>query len=725
MPISIQCPECRQEYKVDDKLAGKKVKCRECGAPIIVGGGEGTRTGTRAGTAAGTRAGTSAGTSAGSMAGAEAGGAPAKATVIRRCPSCRSPLSATATYCSACAWSATPTPTDEPGEAPAHVVEAVRRKRKWVRNPGNRTLNSIDGLLNAVGWLILIAGVTIWVLHIAKSPWGFNAMYLLPMGISLVALAFAGFLMNVGVKLASRFLEFPPRDDTLNRTLLVVMIPFGASLLAGWPGLDSSVDSAIVTFGWLLAPALLIYFFRAEALEWIASVGAAAVGLLAACLVLSAVAGPLGNAVALYRPMLPEGPWSAFATAPLEIPAPPKPPTTAVAAATKSATPSSTEPGFHFSVAKETSANVAEPTESTNGAPTTPTETAPPAEPEAYSFLTDVNTDNPAFRAVTGIRTGPGGSNWAVLAKTSDEGIVTLEHWTLDPLAHKGSVGLVESPVLPASFVVSPKGDTVVACTHLPREQIQVLGFESNKPPQIFPQRENPPVPPVAVAYLANINARVAIRAANILQFVDPIALRPTGNITLPGSVPDSPDATAVSPNSRYLAVVDNAPSGTQIIIYDPETSGIGMVYRRIQATSKPVERVIGLAFSPDGKQIALCAVMQQVTTILPFSVMTGAPAFSPILSTRQLVPANDRVKAPGLLWIQNGLAWLVYGDELFESTTGRKIGNLHDSNMIDTQLVGPNSVFLLEKTPSGGSRAVLAQFDTDKIRAAIDKLKQ
>ncbi len=721
MPISIQCPACRQEYKVDDKLAGKKVKCRECGAPITVGGaGEGSQSGTRAGSAAGS--------SAGSMAGGETGGAPAKTGVIRRCPSCRSPLAANATYCSACAWSATPGSADDDSDAArAQVAEAVKRKRKWVRDPGNRTLNSIDGILSPVGWLILAAGVTVWILHIAKSPWGFNGLYLIPMGITLVGLGITGLLMNVGVKLASRYLQFPPRDDTLNRTLLVVMIPFGCSLLAGWPGLDSSVDSAIVTLGWILAPALLIYFFRADAIEWIASVGAAAVGLLAACMILSAIAGPLGNATALYKPMLPDGPWSAFATAPLDLPAPPKPPTTAVAAATTPNTTATSEPGVQFSFSKGPIYASPEPGDTANSNPNAPAESAQHAPPDAYSFLTDVSVDNPAFKGVTRIRTSCGGANWAILEKVSDEGMVTLEHWTLDPLTHKGNVGLVESPILPATFVVSPKGDIVVACTHLPREQIQVLSFESGKPPQVFPQRESAPVPPVAVAYLANngSDSRVAIRASNILQFVDPIALRPAGSITLPASCPETPDAFAVSPNSRYLAVVDNAGTGTQIIIYDPTSTLPGAVYRRIQATSKPVERVIGLAFSPDGKQIALCAIMQQVTTMLPFTVANGAPAYSPILSTRQLAPANEHVSAPGLLWLQNGLAWLVYGNDLFDSTSGHKLGSLQAPDMVNAQLAGPNSIFFVERTGSGENRAVLAQFDTDKIQAAIDKLKQ
>ncbi|MDB5388275.1 MAG: hypothetical protein JWM11_3921 [Planctomycetaceae bacterium] len=36
MTISVSCDECFQEYQLNNSLAGKKVKCKECGAVIKV-----------------------------------------------------------------------------------------------------------------------------------------------------------------------------------------------------------------------------------------------------------------------------------------------------------------------------------------------------------------------------------------------------------------------------------------------------------------------------------------------------------------------------------------------------------------------------------------------------------------------------------------------------------------------------------------------------------------
>jgi predicted Zn finger-like uncharacterized protein len=39
MPLSVECPECGARYNVPDKLAGKKARCKKCGATIPIPGG--------------------------------------------------------------------------------------------------------------------------------------------------------------------------------------------------------------------------------------------------------------------------------------------------------------------------------------------------------------------------------------------------------------------------------------------------------------------------------------------------------------------------------------------------------------------------------------------------------------------------------------------------------------------------------------------------------------
>ena len=36
MPLSVQCGECGAKYSVDEKLAGKRAKCKKCGASMTI-----------------------------------------------------------------------------------------------------------------------------------------------------------------------------------------------------------------------------------------------------------------------------------------------------------------------------------------------------------------------------------------------------------------------------------------------------------------------------------------------------------------------------------------------------------------------------------------------------------------------------------------------------------------------------------------------------------------
>jgi hypothetical protein len=224
------------------------------------------------------------------------------------------------------------------------------------------------------------------------------------------------------------------------------------------------------------------------------------------------------------------------------------------------------------------------------------------------------------------------------------------------------------------------------------------------------------------VTFLDSSPPRVITKIGSTLQLWNATSLKPAGMLTLPpGAFPES-NGMAVSSNLRYVAIVANEGAGVQLTIYDP-ANPLTMILRRIQATSTPVEKLIGIAFSPDSKQIAICVVMQEVTTVLPFNVSNGTPLFTPILSTRQPAP-TERTLTPGFMWLQNGLGWLVEGNDLYD-TTGKKLGSLHLNNVTDARLVGTDSFLMLQQTQAGPKRAVLANFDDAKIKAAIDKFKE
>ncbi len=115
------------------------------------------------------------------------------------------------------------------------------------------------------------------------------------------------------------------------------------------------------------------------------------------------------------------------------------------------------------------------------------------------------------------------------------------------------------------------------------------------------------------------------------------------------------------------------------------------------------------------------------MTTLLSFKVQTGAPAYSGMLGAAPAPNAGERESQhpPGLLWLQNGLAWLVNGNDLYDTSSGKKIGSLNLPDLVDARLAGMDSVAFVQTTAEGTKKATIAKFDDLQIRAEAAKTKE
>ncbi len=134
-----------------------------------------------------------------------------------------------------------------------------------------------------------------------------------------------------------------------------------------------------------------------------------------------------------------------------------------------------------------------------------------------------------------------------------------------------------------------------------------------------------------------------------------------TATKTITPERPDNNACIVFSPNGRYMATTGRGTNGEQeVLIYNVET---GMLFKRITPTTSAFQ-LNGLAFSPDSMQIGMCATISSVQTLFSFKVATGAPEYSGMLPNKGTeMPSGANGGVPGLLWLQNGLAWLVDGN--------------------------------------------------------------
>jgi predicted Zn finger-like uncharacterized protein len=735
MPISIQCPACQRRYNVADTLAGKTVKCRECGESIPVTDPNAPDPDILA------------------LEDADESAAPAKGgPSVKRCPSCRTPNPPAAVRCSACGYSLRPAPAVVVEEnIPLAAGSAAPKKRKFVRTPDNPTLANIDSLLNLIIWWGSIAALAVWIVHIARSPGGISAQALLPVGvvIALGAVVIAP-LMSIAIKVAAHFLQFIPRNDTYNRVLLTLLLPFSASLVSGWPSLNPSLASTILTLAAVASPALFIYLFRSEIMEWGSTVGAGLVGMFLGWFIAVALASIVASATGpLYADMLPPGVWTSLAKGQSPPPVAPKVDVAAAPApttATASTSPSPDEPLIAAAPAGPAAATPAAPgsvrADLVPNRPTARHETpslfppATPATPDAAAtpapqtnFFADVQADEQNLLDIREAIPTTAPFPWFLVVKGSDAGgPVTVERWSVQPLAKKGSQSFSELPQQPNAYALSPHGDTLVAVVHFPRNQLEISNFESKAPPRVVPfpvERLN--AVPSLTGFLDLSHYGVRWTFGGITNFQIWNTTASSSHMIAPEMEP-GPNNIAFSPDGRWLATIGRGPMGVQqIILYNV---GTGVVARRISPTSE-LFKSTGLAFSPDSTQIALCAVLSNVTTVLTFKVQNGLPVLSQMLGTADATPsnatahpANGAATTPGLLWLQNGLAWLINGNDLYETTAGKNIGSLNLPDVLDLQLAGANSVLILQKTADNTKRLVVAKWDDAALKSAIDKVK-
>jgi len=708
MPISIQCPQCKRAYRVNDTLAGQKVRCRDCGAAIDIPG--------------------------------EVPELPVEAESkggIPGVPDLRALFGAGIQQQQRPAASPEINVIDPP-DAPA-------RKRRWVRAPGSPLLESIDELIKAAGLLLIVGSVVVWIVHVYKtSPLGLSVSTLAPMGTVLLVIAgVISPLIAFGIDAAVKLIKLPPRQDSYIRTVIPLLLPFSAAMLSGWPGAEDKL-SILPSLGWLLCPALFIYFFRAELFEWVVSVGTAAlglgVGMLAASIVASIITSFTGP---LYKDLLPVGAWQSLAKG--QSPPPPAvamtnpavTPETAPAPATPAPVETGT-PSFASQPAPEAnSTRVA--LNSNTGANLNPSPELPPVVPAVNPadngrpphraasrnlespLLTNVIAEPAGLSDVTRVVV-PSTPNGTMLVIKNSDTESSVQKWEVNPPAQKADATFPAYPKKPSEFLVGSRGDLLVSLNFFPRNELVITSFDNKIPKKNVPLDIPNSVPSLVGFYdpghfyLRWDEGSVPSGMAKLQQWNAGAgqALRMTASI--PAAPPGG--SIVIAPGGKTLAVCE--PSG-QLALFSMDN---GALLRRIKASDLSFN-FINMAFSPDGGTIAVYGMVSDVPTISSFRVATGAPIVNVVVSASLTRPRDDPMKHR-LIWFQDSAGedlWLANGRMLFDAASGKRVGKLELDDVLDQQLAANDTlVFELPGARDGSENLVIAHWNDAALHDAVIK---
>src|SRR5687768_6081106 len=275
MSIPVQCEHCFKKYNAPDSMAGKKIKCRNCGKVFSVPGGaddELDLSSLQADEAAaglgdddlmsGTSSGTRAGASHGSRGGGRIGTDPSKGIATR--------------------LARTGTAGDIPIATSSHDDGPPRRKSLPFDFPGADVLDNIAPILLFVlglGWLALMA--------FNSNDTGVGWVGMLRAGLYVllyVALAFP--LCYAAVKWAAKASRFMLPPSPALRAFGAFAVPF-AMAFAFWLSGQSAVSLTLGTIvGAIIAGAAVWFLFRVQPNEMGNALGGAT-GAFAASIVAS------------------------------------------------------------------------------------------------------------------------------------------------------------------------------------------------------------------------------------------------------------------------------------------------------------------------------------------------------------------------------------------------------------------------------------------------------
>jgi hypothetical protein len=370
------------------------------------------------------------------------------------------------------------------------------------------------------------------------------------------------------------------------------------------------------------------------------------------------------------------------------------------------------------------------------------TQETKPAAPVALGkvespFFTAV-VEEPALQGVDQVIV-PSITNPYFLVVKHDETTTTVERWSITPLEKKGELTVPYFPTKPSLFTLGPKGDFLVTLVRFPKAQLELTAFDGRTPKKVTAMDNLQVMPKLVGFFDAN---RFALRAdfdnnpqRTALQVISAITGRGEREIrAVPQLIAES-SAMAISPNGRYMAGI-----GTDRLlgVYNLET---GQGLRQIMISNTMPFRVSQVSFSPDSTQVAVYAVIGDIPTVMAFKVTNGEATSTSVASKKPQYmgqdlqpsgrggnpsrPSPDKEEAVNpneMLWLLDGKYWLVNGNDIVETATGKRLGSLNIEGQQERHLLGTGAIMFVRKSPDNKRDLVVAKIDANGIKAAAEK---
>jgi predicted Zn finger-like uncharacterized protein len=692
MSIQIQCPSCGKRYRVDDRFAGKRVKCRNCSASIVVAADQPADDIEEIDEAME----------------AAVGGPPVQDEVVA---------------------DARPAPDREDGEdlpqgfgAAIHAARMRPSKRRFSISAYPGAAAAHQHLPWVIGLVCIGLSIHFAMQRVAAAPqpqWHTGLIIGLSMLLFLVA---AVPLANRGLKRTAEMLRFDLPQGTGWRMLGLYSLPVLLAMM-----LSDSVPGVIcgILVGILMLMPLIWATFQ---LHWVEAV----VAWMMSGLYFAASAAAIGGAMFFV------GLGIALSSVEAPAPAAPKP----VAKA---------PPPKPLEVTPQTLPTSTQPLDVPPG-PTVVTSTqpvAPPVPPDPIAtFLPDVPPPAPPKVEVVPkpppvaprsphVRLEPS----PIVSQAKELTWVGEYQQVLDPdsllappavLKRHPTAGEVieilppagEKPASTVSFrldpggdsryVVSPGGDLLARVVTWPKPGVQVWTTADNKPGRTVDFDD----PTVAARVLCFRSAdevlvqRTAGDLCGIQVYNVRTGVRNPRLLRVPMIIENG---FALSPNGLTLAIaakVDGTPQVQLIELSSGRTRKLAIPL----APQWPLTPA-GLAFSPDSSRIGIVFEQDGNVLAVAWNVASTLKTQEHVYPAGMLsIPPRTQFKGRAMDWLDDASTWVLFGSVLVDVPSGQSLGSLGVAGVLNQRVVEGRRIYIEAPAEDGTKRLVQVELNAEAI---------
>lgn len=292
------------------------------------------------------------------------------------------------------------------------------------------------------------------------------------------------------------------------------------------------------------------------------------------------------------------------------------------------------------------------------------------------------------------------------------------------PLGDEG----VDATATTGRYAIAEDGSALLRLTNSATPKVEVLAFRGagssvvlSLPPEFPKSTDAVPANPELLGALPGRRFIVRWTSGDQsdLQVYDFQSSTGKPRLSIKLGQSDWPNVFGVSPDGNTFAIAEREAERTFIVARSLSSASTPpKLFDTADPQDKTQRDCAGIAFSPDGSRLA--ALMEHGTDGLVRSWLVGGE--HPLAEGACKVPSADemlgQIKGRSLDWVTDG-KWLVHGRTVLDAATGAPFGTLTDQVVTAQQMADDHTAYLSYLGIDGHPHIAVVKFDPAKLNGA------